>query len=702
MRVDALSRLISAFEFYQLREVALRYLSLLGYRNPVLTDGWADGGTDLRALRADGFDSTIVFQVSVEKNWEAKLRSDIAKAVANYSPTTFIYISSRRIPELKFSQIATQFRAQGLSLVKADSQALASSFFENGESSYLLEIAGISDVKRPYTAPSRDFKEEAAYAYLFLSGNVRDFRASVLERALLSRIVEKEKQERVTRESLVDDISAQLGLVPNQVRQVTSAVDRLLVRGDLVSIQGTLAVPEALRIEILTVRALDDDGWSKLEAKLLSIINRHIPPGARGKVSGDRLLGSVGAALVTASALTSTDFSGDHNRQELLPRLRERLQQLAALLTEVGISDASQRSQVLEELIAEASNTPPGQALAAAELFLLLSGLDTSRLARALGMPNMPPIILDASVAIPMFTSLLYRPGPTRYFLAAHQLYQQASSHNVQLKIPKDYLEEVAVHLIDAWRNYLPLLDNVEALQHSTNAYVAHFTYLKSHGRTTDFRTYIKGLGVNPSILDEEDYYEIRRIVMRRLESMMQRYGITTTFHTSPSGASLKAAEKEISVVSRQNGEHRSPTTLRHDKHVIAQMDESSASENYILCSWDRLLLDLHENASDTWRALDPSALCDLLALAAGSAPGESPSLISAATMARALVDEDRHRAAEIWDWLATREDGNLTDADALASAKEFVSQYAEDTKSTRPHELVEAWTAWKNTRSAS
>lgn len=699
MRVDALSRLINAFEFYQLREVALRYLSLVGYQNPVLTDGWADGGTDLRVLRADGFDSTIVFQVSVEKTWERKLRSDIKKAIANYNPATFMYISSRRIPELKFNQIATQFRAHGLALVKVDSQALASSFFENNESWYLLKVGDLNDVKRPRAAPSRDFKEEAVYAYLFFSGDVRDFRASVLERALLSRVLETEKQRRVTPASLVDDLSAQLGLQPNQRIQVSSAVDRLLTQGDLASIEGRLVVPAALRKEILAARALEDDDWSKLEKKLLSIINRYIRPSEHGRVSGDRLLGSVGAALVMASALTRTDVSRDHdNRKELLPRLRERLQKLTALLAEVGIADVSKRNKVLEELIAEASNTPSGQALAAAELFLVLSGLDTSRLARALGMERMPTIILDASVAIPMFTSLLYRPGLSRYFLASHQLYQQAFSHNAPLRIPKDYLEEVAVHLIDAWRNYRPFLNDVDALQHSTNAYVAHFTYLRAQGKTTDFGSYVKGLGVNPSVLDRGDYYEIRRVVMRRLENMMQQYGISITFNKPPSDASLKTAEHEISYASRESWQQRPPTTLRHDAQVVAHMDQASGSGTYILCSWDRLLLDLPENASHAWSALDPSALCDLMALAAGSAPGESPSLISATVWARALVEEDISRAAGIWDWLATHEEGNLMDAEALESAREFVTQYVTVAKSARPHELVEAWTSWKNT----
>jgi hypothetical protein len=515
---------------------------------------------------------------------------------------------------------------------------------------------------------------------------------------LLSRVVEKIG---TTRESLADDLSAQLALRANQRTQVSSAIDRLLTQGKLTSRQGGLEVHPSLLGEILSTRALADSDWAKLSEELSSIVNRHIAASQRGKVRGDRLLGSVGAALVSASALAGTDVSGHPRRDTLLPKLRERLQQLAALLAEVGIADPSQRNEVLNELIAEASNTPSGQALIAAELFLVLSGLDTSHLARALGMETMPPIILDASVAIPMFTSLLYRPASSRYFIASHQLYQQARSHRAQLRIPSDYLEEVATHLIDAWRYYLPLLNDVPELQNSTNAYVAHFAYLRDQGRVLDFASYVKGLGVNPGILDKGDFYEIRRIVVQRLEATMLKYGITVTFRRHPPGDALKDAQVEITYSNRKSGQHRPEVTLRHDARVIAHMDEASRKGMHILCSWDRLLLDYHHNTSHIWSALDPSALSDVMALAAGSSPGEDPSLISASTWVRALAEEDADRAATIWDWLARNEKGNMMDAEALASAREFVTQYTASASSTRPHELAESWTAWKNSQSS-
>jgi hypothetical protein len=88
------------------------------------------------------------------------------------------------------------------------------------------------------------------------------------------------------------------------------------------------------------------------------------------------------------------------------------------------------------------------------------------------------------------------------------------------------------------------------------------------------------------------------------------------------------------------------------------------------------------------------------MSLAAGTESSESRSLVSANVWARALAEEEMDRAAAIWDWLAAHEKGKFMDAESIAHAQEFVSQYTAAAKSTRPHELAEAWTAWKNASS--
>jgi hypothetical protein len=157
--LSVLVQLIEAMNPYQLQEVALRYLSLRGFRNPSLTDGWNDGGTDLRVMRADGVPSRLVVQTSVQRKWKEKLTSDIEKAYNSYKCNSFIYISSRRLAELDFQRIADDalLRHQ-VTVTKADSQALASIFYSEGKSSEILEISGIQEHSRPSSAPTPTFK----------------------------------------------------------------------------------------------------------------------------------------------------------------------------------------------------------------------------------------------------------------------------------------------------------------------------------------------------------------------------------------------------------------------------------------------------------------------------------------------------------------------------------------------------------------
>ena len=79
MRLDSLARLIEAADFGSFRELALACLALKGYREVTLTDGWADGGTDVRVFQLPPNPTPIAFQVTVEWEWKAKLHDDARK-----------------------------------------------------------------------------------------------------------------------------------------------------------------------------------------------------------------------------------------------------------------------------------------------------------------------------------------------------------------------------------------------------------------------------------------------------------------------------------------------------------------------------------------------------------------------------------------------------------------------------------------------
>lgn len=597
MRLDALVRLINALEFYQLRELALKYLSLIGYTNPSLTDGWSDGGTDLRVMRADGATASLVVQVSVEKTWEHKLRADLKKAKRNYQPTSFFYVSSRRIPELAFSRLATEMRDKGTALIKVDAQALASAFFDKSQTQSILDIAGLTDILRPTHAPKPRAEEEAAYAYLFLSEDVQDFRERVLERSIIGHLLSG--VDGVRRSQLLDSIAPTVGLSSNQRAQAASAVDRLLTIGTVLQQAGVLRLPEQLRRERLAQRALIDASWSELAEELAEVVRRQLPQPRRKNVQPDAILGLIGPAIALSSELTASGIAGSsRKRSDIFPKLRQRLADLLTLLQDWGMEEAGDREATVAALVSAASDTQAGQALVAAELFLSLTSLPATRLAQALGEARLPPVLLDASVAMPILLSKLHEPVPTRFFKSAEELERQARAHGVSLLLPDDYLEEAAVHLIDAWHDYGPLLDTVEALQGSTNAYVSHYAYLRKAGKASDFKTYLSTLGVREHVLSSGTFPEQRRIVMQHLRTAFSRYDIAVSPLGRPGGDGFAIAQSEVRTVSAELGRARKDLLQQHDARAIVHLDSLVGASAPILCSWDRVLLEVQTGSS--------------------------------------------------------------------------------------------------------
>ncbi len=77
------------------------------------------------------------------KAWASKVRADVDKARKLYKNTTFLYVTTIRVPESDWAPIATEYRRKGVALVKADCQALASVFFGRNATGEVLDIAGI-------------------------------------------------------------------------------------------------------------------------------------------------------------------------------------------------------------------------------------------------------------------------------------------------------------------------------------------------------------------------------------------------------------------------------------------------------------------------------------------------------------------------------------------------------------------------------
>src|SRR5262245_29395313 len=102
MRLDSLVRMIEAADVMAFRELALECVALKGYKGVALTDGWNDGGTDVRVFQLPPNPSGIAFQITVERDWKGKLHDDAAKVKEKLDLQQMTLVTSRRIAEAEF------------------------------------------------------------------------------------------------------------------------------------------------------------------------------------------------------------------------------------------------------------------------------------------------------------------------------------------------------------------------------------------------------------------------------------------------------------------------------------------------------------------------------------------------------------------------------------------------------------------------
>src|SRR5271154_5443753 len=104
MKLDSLVRLVGAADPGAFREIALLCLAKRGFQ-PSLVDGPHDGGADFLVYVLPPSTANFAVQISVEKNWEKKLRADASKARSRLNVDNLLFISTRVITPPLFQEI---------------------------------------------------------------------------------------------------------------------------------------------------------------------------------------------------------------------------------------------------------------------------------------------------------------------------------------------------------------------------------------------------------------------------------------------------------------------------------------------------------------------------------------------------------------------------------------------------------------------
>lgn len=696
MHIESLVRLIQAFTPSQLQDAAVHYLKMRGYSSPELSDGWSDGGADVRLVRIGGTASRMAIQLSVERNWQAKIAEDLKKAIKNYQVESFLFISNRRLPELPFQRLRDRLKREtGITIERVDSQSLASAFFEEGKTEDLLHIAGvIAKDASENLGNEESFVSQATYSYLFLSDDVRSLRDGVVESIILSFVYDSKSAtdlESVT--SLGSALARETAAPARQVRALESAIDRMLQRGSLILDANRVEVSPRERDLLTSSRALRAQDWALLRSQVEQLLQGAISNATSDNT--DRVMQHLGATATDLGIVVRGAFSRK-DPNVLRAHMQKRVRSLDATLHELGLSDSADRHAVVQKLVEVSSDSPTGKALAATEIFAFLGGLAVSDLSVALGgRSTRPVLVIDSNVAMPMLLNLFYGSADTRFFLVARRVYEEAKSLDLELKLPRDYLEEAAAHLIKAAQKYGPVVDSDPDLAFSTNAFVAHYATLKKARKMKErsFVSYLSDLGATPATL-ARPFMACRNALMIKLGDLIRRYNVTSCFAGDPDQVMMAAAETEFAFTSRNLGRPRSGITARHDARTLAHLREEShaSADLHVLVTWDRTLLGMDQSDA-SWAILDPAATVDLLSMTSDLAGGLS--MLSSVSTAMALSEQDSERGAQIIDWFVESNVADLSDADQRAKAMQFKAQYLRSASETRDEILRDAWNSW-------
>ncbi|AUX28389.1 MULTISPECIES: hypothetical protein [Sorangium] len=695
MRLEGLTSFVEALDPTSLREVARHCLRARGFE-PSLSDGPNDGGVDFLLYLVGNLRAPMAVQVSTEKRWSAKLLEDAQKA-SKLGISDLLFVSSRRIPNTDFQGISDRILgSSGVRVQKMDQQDIAGLALDKGFHEKILAAHGIH-LQRSETASllPPDLRRDVAYACAFFSSDAREFRKTAVTEAIFMALVKG--GGKLDRDALIDQVSVSLGLSENQRALVQSAIDRLLQEGRLHGKNGKVRIEERELASRQAMQSIQQANAEALRRDIEEVLAQYGKKGQSRDVAVEAIGNDLGALLMATASGMSAEVDITRHQDRMMDGVRTRLGRLESTLASLGIP-AENRKPLLQELAHRASSSSFGKQLVAGELMIHLLDLQTSHLVRALQGRDTIEVVLDTPVSMPMLCNLLYGPASQELFVASQHLYDQMLAHRIRALVPRVYLEEIASHLIEAYRNYQEIIDLDPDLRASENAFVAHYVSIRiaDSNAVGSFSEYLRDFGLNEA-LARGDFYVARDTLMRRLEATLGQYHLRCV-DLPTDKSSRRWAEDTISFLQRDGDlKGRSRVVIDHDAATLAWLSgrEADARVAYVFCTWDRLHFEVRRQRETTWDVLNPVALGDLLSLAANDE--HELRLASPWVLAMQFSDADAMKGAEVWDKIARLEKDNLKDARLRAEARKFKDTWLEENaRDPRTRSMQDAWERWK------
>lgn len=705
-RLDSLTRLISGTDFVTFREICLKFLSIKGYDETALSDGWNDGGTDVIVGISPDTKSPLAIQITVDAKIKKKLVADAIKSKNKLKLNRMILLYNRRFDEYEFSAIQSEIADKhGVFVTKEDSQGLASFFFKNKRSIDVLEIIGIDfeGLLKQYNDKTHfDSKQNAVFSALFFGELATDFRESIIESTIISIL--SSKTIKINEEQLVDETISILSIDNHEKSKVKSVLDRLRQKDIVIGKSNNIDIKDEICKKYQTLVALREKEIVDLKIHISTNIRQYLPKASISDEFLDKLLECLGSYFAASISKAKDQLIHRFDNTDSISKvLKDRYNKLNLLLNEINFPEGNSRDLFFKEINESYTTTDFSHQLLAGELIISYANLSLNNFIQALGGNKELISLIDASVAIPILCSYLFKPTNDKFILYSHELFQKLKSLEVKCLLPEDYLEEIATHLIYAYSNYKEIVDFDPDLAASENAFVAHYVGLKNAGETIEFEQFVESLGLDSRLkayapFAGDNFYFVRDNLKYFLKRHFEILPINVKEINSSKSEYRRLAEKELSKAINDLIIDKSPVLIKHDLNVLSYLFENSSNPNIIftLATWDKVHFKVRSQLSSSyWDVFDPTVFLDAISVC------KSSEVLNPLTIPLSVIktinEETAQKAAKIWDTIVNL-DEKISNSEMIKKAKEFKAYYMKVQNAKIDKVAIkDSWTKWKN-----
>lgn len=689
LTIDDWVEVTKSFGPSEFKRVGVEFLREYYGRQVLYTDGKGDGGVDAWVVLQSEPEVRRAgqFHAGKSETWDNKLEDDIKAfckyrdkltsndpAHADFKRMSFV---TNQVTDKTFAEERTQeiLESYGVNVRVFDAREITGLALQNKSGLWALLATHLPGYDAT-AKPPQTMLERTLLAFSFFHDKPRNYRWAVVKSAIATVLHNHGgavEQDKLVAESQSTLKLSSPTLVHRTIRNLQSE-DLIEIRGEIIHARETLT--DSIRASL----ALSAIEQKALRGRCVTVLEPLVPEGKHHKHqiaerAVDAIFNDLGL-LIRYPIREQVLYSVEPSKQPRSRYERETFKRWknAVSVIEEELGAGTEGHEALESVVEEVAQSSFAKSLAAAELFLRLTEYDAQEFEQALSADS-SCVLLDTNVALPMLCALFDAPvtsWPTS--TAAYQLYQTLKTHDISCVIPSVYLEEMAVHLLNA-RDFAELIESDADLERSHNYFVAHYCSLNAEKRSrNDFLKFLGDFGAR-NVTGTRDIQ--RLAIMNELrDQILPVYGIRVeTISEQPTDPQLVNEPPKRDIL-----------LLRHDRAVVRMLQEWVKREpRWLVCSADGWLRAALNERNIV--AMDSVGLTDLLELIRPT--GLSRPLLSPLELASSIGEHERELAAAIWDEIVRIEGAALRDRDLLNQAREFRNEWV---AKPRDEEISVAW----------